>query len=81
MRYDSSGAPTELDRGSVDQQSSYLINISVSGGSVQFHVGATTVFTDAIASGYDTAAIALDLSGLYQGQAGQGYFSDFVYGR
>jgi hypothetical protein len=81
MRYDSSGAPTRLDTGSVGPQNSYLINMNVAGSGMEFHIGATTVFSGIVPSDYDMAAITLSLEGLYKGQAGQGYFSDFVYGR
>ncbi len=65
-RYDSTGSPTQLGTGSVSQQSSQGIEIIVVGDStVQFHIGVTTVFTDTIASGYDTASITLALYHLY----------------
>jgi hypothetical protein len=81
VRYDSSGSPTQLQTGFVAQQSAQLIEIIVTGGStVQFHIGAATLFTDSIANGYDTEAVTLALYA-YAGQSGQGFFSDFVYGR
>jgi len=81
VRYDSTGSPTQLDKGFVAQQSPQLIEVIVTSGSTfQFHVGSSTVFTDTIASGYDTQSVTLALYA-YTGQSGQGYFSDFVYGR
>jgi serine/threonine protein kinase len=81
VRYDSTGSPTQLDKGFVAQQSSHLIEITVTSGStIQFHIGSSTVYSDSIASGYDTQSVTLSLYS-YAGQAGQGYFSDFVYGR
>jgi hypothetical protein len=81
VRYDSTGSPTQLDEGFVAQQGTQLIEVIVTSGSTfQFHIGSSTVFTDSIASGYDTQSVTLSLYA-YQGQSGQGYFSDFVYGR
>jgi hypothetical protein len=80
-RYDSTGAPNQVGTGSIALQRSQLIEVTVASNStVEFHVGATTVFTGSIANGYDTREIELTLYG-YTGQTGQGYFSDFVYGR
>jgi hypothetical protein len=82
IRYDSTGSPTRLDTGSVAQQGSHVIEVIVTSGSTfQFHIGDTTVFTDVIATGYNTQSITLDLTHYYANQTGQGYFSDFVYAR
>jgi hypothetical protein len=81
VRYDSTGSPTQLDKGFVAQQSTQLIEVIVTNGSTfQFHIGSMTVFTDSIASGYDTQSVTLSLYS-YASHSGQGYFSDFVYGR
>jgi hypothetical protein len=80
-RYDSTGSPTQLEKGFVVQQTSHLIEVIVTSGSTfQFHIGSSMVFTDSIASGYDTQSVTLALYA-YNGQSGQGYFSDFVYGQ
>jgi hypothetical protein len=80
IRYDVTGAPIVVDRGSVGQQNAYLIHLSVAQGAFQFHVGGATVYDGAIEDGYDTQAISLALESLSQNQAGRGYFRDFVYG-
>jgi serine/threonine-protein kinase len=81
IRYDSTGSPTQLDKGFVAQQSPQLLEVIVTSGSTfQFHIGSSMVFTDSIASGYDTQSVTLALYA-YNGQSGQGYFSDFVYGQ
>jgi serine/threonine protein kinase len=82
VRYDDTGNPTRLDSGSVEPQSSYLVEIVVSSDTdVEFHVSDVAVSTDVLPSGYMTEAITLALDHVSAGQVGHGMFNDFVYGR
>jgi hypothetical protein len=80
IQYDSTGAPSQLGTGSISLADPELIEIVVTSSSFTFHVGATSVYSGSIAAGYDPSTPTLALMDRYVGQAGQGYFSDFVYG-
>lgn len=79
LQYDSTGAPSQRDTGSVSLSDPQLIEMVVTSGSFTFRVGAATVYSGSIAAGYDPSTPTLALMDRYAGQAGQGYFSDFVY--
>jgi serine/threonine protein kinase len=82
VRYDDTGSPMRLNSGSVEPQSSYLVEIVISvDADVEFHVGDTAVSTDLLPNGYVTQVITLALSHFSAGQVGHGTFSNFMYGR